>query len=175
MMVKIINFWCSSFLLNGNYHFQVLKTTWWHKNVLGNGPTPPRLVLLGALFEKKSSSILSHYNMLAAIQPSAIIWHFVNMLTVATKENFKRNELHHEKTNELFRQKYIVTNVLHNSANGIIYEGVKKDNFSRVCFKQVAKQSVPEVVSFEGQTMPVEFYNHKLCSHLNGVVKVWQN
>ena len=111
--------------------------------------------------------------MLAAIQPSAIIWHFVNMLTVATKENFKRKEtLHHEKTNELFRQKYIVTNVLHNSANGIIYEGVKKDNFTRVCFKQVAKQSVPQVVNFEGQTMPVEFYNHKLCSHLNGVVKV---
>ena len=133
------------------------------------GRPPPRLCSWApSLKESPHQCSLQHVG-----SNSAIIWHLVNMLTVATKESFKRKELQYEKSDELFRKKYIVTNVLHNSANGIIYEGVKRDSFTRVCFKQVARQSVAEVVHFEGQTMPAEFYRHKLCSHLDGVVKVW--
>lgn len=89
-----------------------------------------------------------------------------------SQENFQRIPSQLDKDNALFREKYIVTNVLHNSANGIIYEGVTRENLTQVCFKQVARRSVTDVVHYNGHKMPVEFYRHKVCSHLDGVVKV---
>lgn len=89
-----------------------------------------------------------------------------------SKEKFTSNEKDFEEINQTFRKKYIVTAVLHDSANGVIYEGVRRSDFREVCFKQVSRRKMTQLVQFEGQTIPIEFYHHKLCSQLDGVVKV---
>ena len=89
-----------------------------------------------------------------------------------SKEKFTGSEKNFEEINETFRKKYIVTAVLHDSANGVIYEGVRRSDFREVCFKQVSRRKTTQLVQFEGQAVPIEFYHHKLCSQLDGVVKV---
>ena len=89
-----------------------------------------------------------------------------------SKEKFTASERDFEEANETFRKKYIVTAVLHDSANGVIYEGVRRSDFSEVCFKQVSRRKTTQLVNFEGQTIPIEFYHHKVCSQLDGIVKV---
>lgn len=72
-----------------------------------------------------------------------------------------------------FKNKYTVTKMMYNSANGVIYEGYRRKDGLSVCIKQVPRTRIVNYGKYKNRTLPLEFEMHLKAAMLStGVVKV---
>ena len=73
-----------------------------------------------------------------------------------------------------FKENYKVLGVIHNSANGTIYDCIRKVDGLSCVAKQVSKTKISQwvVVPNSGRRIPKEFYFHQLASSVDGVIGV---
>ena len=78
---------------------------------------------------------------------------------------------------KVFKEKYQISKILNNSANGVIYEGIRRSDSFPVCVKQLPKSRIcdwGEEKSGAGpaRKIPKEFEMHIQAQSSPGVVRV---
>ena len=73
---------------------------------------------------------------------------------------------------KIFKEKYQISKVMNNSANGVIYEGIRRSDNFPVCVKQVPKTRICDWGLQDNRKIPKEFQMHLKAQASQGVVKV---
>ena len=81
-----------------------------------------------------------------------------------------------QNDSQMFKEKYRIDKLLSNSANGIIYTGVRKSDGARCVAKQVPRGKIGAYVEHDGRKIPLEFHLHLVATAngIPGMVEAWE-